>query len=88
MNQEIINKIKEANKLINESKNMTADQKEATENALKLAELFILNDAWLNTDLEYHIRKIFIYATVQKRDYSEEPEWLKLNDFKAKGNKQ
>lgn len=74
MNQEIINKIKEANKLINESKNMTVDQKEATESALKLAELFILNDAWLNTDLEYYIRKIFIYATVQKRDYHEEPE--------------
>lgn len=53
---------------------MTADQKEATENALKLAELFILNDARLNTDLEYYIRKIFIYATVQKRDYSEEPK--------------
>ena len=73
MNQEIINKIEEANKLI-ESKNMTADQKEATENALKLAELFILNDARLNTDLEYYVRKIFIYATVQKRDYSEEPK--------------
>ena len=74
MNQEIINKIEEANKLIKESKNMTADQKEATENALKLAELFILNDARLNTDLEYYVRKIFIYATVQKRDYSEEPK--------------
>jgi hypothetical protein len=74
MNQEIINKIEEANKLIKESKNMTADQKEATENALKLAELFILNDARLNTDLEYYVRKIFIYATVQKRDYHEEPE--------------
>lgn len=74
MNQEIINKIEEANKLIKESKNMTADQKEATESALKMAELFVLNNAWLNTDLEYHMRKIFIYATVQKRDYNEEPK--------------
>lgn len=74
MNQEIINKIREAYKLTKESKKLTVDQKEATESALKLAELFILNDAWLNTDLEYHIRKIFTYATVQKRDYHEEPE--------------
>ena len=74
MNQEIINKIEEANKLIKESKNMTADQKEATESALKMAELFVLNNEWLNTDLEYHMRKIFIYETVQKRDYSEEPK--------------
>lgn len=40
MNQEIINKIREAYKLTKESKKLTVDQKEATENALKLAELF------------------------------------------------